>query len=499
MAAPTRAQIEAVIAKPEFTVEINTGSGYSALTNSNVLSFSGRLAATNSVDNGFAFGTMTQMGATVETTTSIANWEKARLRIRIGFDGSDKIVVSEGVIVQRQRRGDFVIYTAEGFDYEIARSKIYTGVFYRRPIATKTTSTSNEDWQAGGTPGILNRICFTVGGRPLEQPAYATDPAFKFWYSFNDSITRPKFAWVSGDDAWAEMGRLVRAAGGQLYQDTKGVLRYAQPLTFGQIPSGTLYHFTPSTYASISEATTTAERIDVVKASYVERTLQPMQVVYDSDTPRLLAAGETVRMPLEMQYPVYTYADHVQPTKVIASGEGIMATYLDGRDASAGLSAMFHTKAAQLLDLSLTNLTSEPISVNRIVLSGRPVHAASEGVATYGSGTYEMILEDNLYVQNYEQAQRLVRMFYDFYRANRTIITLNDVGFDPDRYLGEVVELTYAPWSISAARYRIISIDYSNKSTMNVGLAPIAGLVTQDEVFIVGQTYATTDTRKYAY
>lgn len=111
----------------------------------------------------------------------------------------------------------------------------------------------------------------------------------------------------------------------------------------------------------------------------------------------------------------------------------------------------------------------------------------------------ELQLEDNPYIQSYAQATRLTRMVYDFYHTNRAIITLEGVGYDPDRYLGEVVELTNAEWGITAARHRIIALDYTNGATMKVMLAPIEGLPTRSDVFIVNETYDDADIRKVSY
>jgi hypothetical protein len=151
--------------------------------------------------------------------------------------------------------------------------------------------------------------------------------------------------------------------------------------------------------------------------------------------------------------------------------------------------------------LTFTNNTGEPISLNKITLHGRPVTPGSENIATYddGSDGNELMLEDNVYVQTFAQAYRLVRMYYDFYHENRAIVTLGGVGYDPDRYLGEVVTVTYAEWGLAAAEHRIIGLDYSNGDTMTVSLAPIEGLITRDDVFIVNNTYADGTTKMVSY
>ncbi len=504
MPAPTRPQIEATIALPTFQVEVDQGAGYVVVTQAEIKSINAKLETTQNTDNAFAFGTVATTTAIVQITDAytISDWEQAKIRVSFGFDTSDKVVAFEGVIIKRQRQDRFYQYECEGFSYQIARKKIYTDVFYQRPIATKTSALSVDDPDIpGARPGILNHIFFTVGGRPYEQPGYASDPDLKFWYSFDESIVRPRWAWVSGEDAWEETQRLVRAAGGQLYQDRDGVIYYKQPLSFGQT-SGTPYNFDESTFQTISEDASTVEQIDTVKASFVERVLQPMQEVYSSSTPKLLPAGELTNVPLEMQYPVYQYASYLTPQRLITSGAAIKATFLDGRNATfdSDFTVTINVEAAQLVDLTFDNDTGEPISLNKITLHGRPITPGSENIASYTNGDgSELMLEDNVYIQSFAQAYRLVRMYYDFYHVNRAIVTLGGVGYDPDRYLGEVVTLTYAEWGLSASEHRIISLDYSNGETMVVGLAPIDGLPTRDDVFIVGSTYLDATTKMVSY
>lgn len=113
--------------------------------------------------------------------------------------------------------------------------------------------------------------------------------------------------------------------------------------------------------------------------------------------------------------------------------------------------------------------------------------------------TSTLQLEDNPYIQSYAQADRLVRMVYDFYHTNHAIITLDGVGYDPDRYLGEVVEVTNSSWGMTAKQHRIIGLDYTNGATMTVKLAPLDDLPTSNDVFIVYHEYVNADERMVSY
>src|SRR5690349_21237562 len=148
MTNPTRAEITANIALPTYTVSIDQGAGYVAITDAEVRSIGTKLETTNNLDNAFAFGTVATTSAVVEIadSTTISAWQEARIRIQYGFNASSEVVAFEGIIIKRQHKGHFYTYECEGYSYTIQRKKIYTEVFYRRPIATKTTVTSIEDY-----------------------------------------------------------------------------------------------------------------------------------------------------------------------------------------------------------------------------------------------------------------------------------------------------------------------------------------------------------------
>lgn len=390
MTSPTREQIEATIALPTYTVEVDFGLGYEEVNGAHVISLNTVLETSNNIDNAFAFGSIAIIHASFETADDVltANWEFRKVRIRYGFDDSDKITAFEGILTKRQRSGRTFSFECSGFDYLIERTKIYTDVFYRRPIATKTTATSVENVVADNyRAGLLNYVMWMSGGRPYEQYAdYNSDVDRKFWYSFDESILKPRWAWLSGENAWEEIYKLVRAAGGQFYQDVDGVFYYKQPLSFGYVEEGaTLYHFTEDTYATMQEDASTIDMMDTVVCSYVDRVVQPMQQIYESTSPQLIPDGETTEIEIEMQHPIYQYETTLNDIDIMTEG-AIKATYLDGRDATTDAidwSITVTSRSAQRVVLTIENNSGEPISLNKIILHGRPITAGSEGIVRY--------------------------------------------------------------------------------------------------------------------
>ena len=82
----------------------------------------------------------------------------------------------------------------------------------------------------------------------------------------------------------------------------------------------------------------------------------------------------------------------------------------------------------------------------------------------------------------------------------RPVRHLTGCGFDPDRFVGEIVGLTYAPWGLSNTPHRISSIAYSDLgAAMDVDLVPITGLPVNADFYIVAHSYTSSDNKMLSY
>ena len=496
MSDPTRGQIEAIVTLPTYDVEYNTGGGWVALSQSYVIDVDGANEERAGGENGITFGADAAASVTIRLdplASSIA-WDGTLVRVRYGFGASNKLIRFAGVIVRRSRRDDAELtWECEGWQELIKRTPMFSPLFYRRPAATRTTASSTEDPTNGAyVGGLVNYIFWQAGGRPLEQSG--TYPSATFYYSCDYAPITPEWTWIAGENAWEELGRLAKACGMLIFQGADGVMYAKSALSLGGSSGG--YTFTSAAFETIEEDTSRREKVAAVRCRYVVRRLQGEQVVYEDKEPRFIAAGASLTVTLEFQQPVYTV--------VLSAGalpaSSYTATTLTAQPAT--VSNTVSSTAAGRIVIVFTNSGSAPAVLSSITIVGRPIAPAEEGIATVGSGTPEREIGDDtgVYVQSLAHAQRLAKLVLDFFGSALAKRTLTGCGYDPDRAIGEIVGLTYAPWSLSAAAHRIASIRHKNTgATMDVVLVPVAGLPTIAGVFVTGTTYAGADTRELSY
>jgi len=285
----------------------------------------------------------------------------------------------------------------------------------------------------------------------------------------------------------------VRAVGGQVYQQPDGTVAFVNVLA----PTASGYTATEASYRQIEEDATTDDYFTLARCSYTARALQPLQVVYEDTTPRLIAPSGTLTFTVEPQLPVYDW--FVSGASTIPS-DCYVVTDLFGYSISATVT--YVGRAAARVEVSFVNGDStRPLLLSRISLRGRPVAPIEEGQASYGSGTPARAVGDGeVYVQSRSHAERLCRIYVDIYGTVRPTRRLATMGYDPDRTVGEVIGLTCAAWSLSAVNHRISAIQVNGAGKlMDLAVAPITGIPTTSELFIIGTTYSGSDSRQLGY
>lgn len=378
----------------------------------------------------------------------------------------------------------------EGVRKLVSTTRPHSTGRYRRPVATRTTIASVEDpddpaYQAG----MINEALWRSGGRPAEQDFLYPDALF--YYSCEQALIAPDWTWLAGEDAWTECLQLARAAGGQLFQGGDGVVYYRQPLSFA---SGSIsYTFTASVYKDIEEETPTDQVATKIVCSYTPRTARPTAEIVNDSTPRQVEAGATITVELEPKYPIPEDGlEFAQGSTTQLATSAIQATFYDERAVPQGSGGYTHTVdvSAQKIVLTITNTTSRPFKVNKIVLRAQMIVPGEVGRVTAGSGTIERTLEENVFVQTRSHAQILVDMTLAFYGVERPMWTLTGCPFDPARTVGETVGLTVPPWGLSNAPCLIVAIRYSKTGrTCDYTLVSLAGLPQTGNFFLVGSNY----------
>lgn len=521
MAAPTRLQIEATVALPKYKVEVLNHAGtWYTVTNAKIVALSGSADSTSNADNGVAFGTPADPTGTVQLESYAIDgshysydpyWISKAVRLSFGFDTSDFVTVFQGPIKSMSRENYDTSWDLGGsLDY-LADVKLHTPIYYHKPIATRTTIATQENPDGVGyVAGLINLALWRAGGRPYEQKDIVYTEAsadWKFWYSCEQSIIAPDYAWFSGENTQDEVYSLVRAAGGQLYQDTIGVIRYVQPLSFADITNYSGYYtFTDAVFDGYAEQISAVEAVGTLKMQFTPRRVEPMQDVVEDKTPRLIkpfaVSGQAEIIELSPSLPIWAYQGLTSFSDSTATNT-MQAMLIDNRvvTPTIGLVEVYANKV--LITVSNPDSTT-PMIITSIKIQGRPLAANDDLNLQYpqpgDAFLPERNVENNVYIQNEVHAMRLLQLIFDFYNELRPIITLNNVQYDPDRFIGEIVKLSSTYNNKPASLFRIIKIGHESfGTTMSVDLIEVGDLPSRDEMFIIGTSYTSGTIKKLSY
>jgi hypothetical protein len=481
----------------DYLVEVNTGS-WVTIADANIISVETSGESSSNSDAAQGFGDSATMTASVEVLrTAVSSYTLARLPIRITFTRvATPAKAFTGYVQSWAGDLDTVKLDCESIIQDLSnRTKdLYSPAYFRRPIATKTSASSVEDPANGAyVAGLVNWILWQADGRPNAQSG--TYPSAVFYYDCEQAILAPDWTWVAGEDGWAECLKLARAAGGQLYQDETGVVKYRQPLTMVGTPS---YTFTATVYGDLSEEGATGQYAAKVVCPFIPRTAHVMQEVVNDATPRLVEASATLVIYLEPRWPVRS----LDLVGTAMKDESLKATFFDGSVVPQSLTLGYNHSIvvdAQRITLTIVNTTAKPFVINRIVFKGEPIAAGVGAVVTAGSGKPVKTLEDNPYVQTRAHAQRLASMALSFYGAVRAVRVAKDCPYDPSRTVGETVSLTATQLGLSAVAHVITKIATSETgAVMEATLLDATGLPATADYWLCA-TGAQSGTKKVAW
>lgn len=496
MAYPTRAQIVGDVTQPDLDVEVWNGSAWVS-AKPYVTRCSARLDVTGGDPSGIAMGPQIRPEADVELWA--AGWSLAGnrtpVRISFGFGASDKLRRFGGIVTGRRRGRTTGRWELRGWDAHIEGCEVRSPLFSRRAIATRTTLTSVEDPAATNyRGGLINYILWQCGGRPAEQAASYPDALF--YYRCTTALIGPEHTWIPGDNPWQVILRLCRSAGGQVFQDGDGVITYVDPIT---LASGTpSFTFTDEVLSQEQRATQgkagyrdfeveidATAQLTTVTCNFVGRLVDGGQQVYQQTKPLRLAPGQVKVVPCDTQLPLYAVSGVSIDAVVVRSATKATASQV---------TATVALPSAQRAMVTLTNTLSEVVQIDALRITGRPVSAGEEGSAQYSTGSGRAVkVEDSTYVQGQRHAAMLCRMVHDAGQTGGVLYRLFGCGYDPDRFMGEIVFFTCAELGITNLRCRIVSIETEDGAWMDVELAPLAGLPTRDSVHIIGSISGTKD------
>ncbi len=487
----------------DYLVEIFYSAAWHSVADSDVLEASGDWQVAGNRNNALSFGDDTDATFAARFTSTVwANLSYLQpIRYTTTNSADTTAKTFTGVVSQLHRTLDDCDIQADGMKVLIAATKIYSPMFVRRPVATKTTASSVEDPTNGAYKGgLINYALWTCGGRPNAQSG--TYPSATFYYDCDHAILAPDYSWLAGEDTWAECLKLAQAAGGQMYQDAAGVLRFKQVLGYaGASPSDSIGM---SDYLTI-ESTTDPSVLQGNKwtCQYTPRRRLGTQQVADDTTPRHVEPSASTTIVIEPQNPIAFNDDGTHSIDTTVRGgtqlkpAALVIARQDGARMAQGTDYT-HTLAitAARVTIVVTNAGSKAFTVFRVVLRGDPVVAAEAGSASSGSGTTERQIEPSIYIQRRSDAQRMAELYATFYGTARANVTVTGCVHKPSRYVGQTVNLSCSPWSMTNVAHVILSIKHDEAGIRaDYELAYVADLPDPSQFFIVGTSYSGADVK----
>lgn len=481
----------------DYLIELYYSSAWHAVADGDVLEASGDWEISGNRNNAISFGDDTD--ATFSARFVYGVWANLADKIPIRYTTTNSADTTArtftGVVTQMHRTLDDCDIKAEGMKVLIAATKIYSPMVVRRPVATKTSASSVEDPTSGSyRGGLVNYALWTCGGRPYEQAG--SYPSAVFYYSCDHAILTPPHAWMAGEDTWSELLKAAQAAGGQMYQDASGVVRYKQVLGYAGVTATDSIGM--SDYASIEETTDPSVlQGNIWTCQYTPRRRLGTQQIADDTTPRHVEPGETVTIVIEPQNPIVSLETQAaDPTQL--RPEALVVARQDGSRISQGASGYTHTldvKAARVI-IEVTNASSLAFTVWRVVLRGDPVVATEAGSVSSGSGSIERQIENSIYIQKRSDAQRLCEMYATFYESARANVSITGCVHKPSRYVGQTVLLSCGPWGMTDVAHVILAIKHDQAGIQaDYELAFVGDLPDASLFFICGASYSSGDTK----
>ncbi len=499
MASPTRTMVEADVTLPTFKVEVYVSSSWVDVT-ADVITC--RMNYTNPPL--LEFNAAAGSTATIELNDNrlLLNVARVPIRVAFGFSTSDKLTRFLGLVTQRDREIDLVTWTCRGYEALIETADVNIALHFDRATATETTASSIEDPDdVDYAAGMINEIFWQSGGRPYQQAG--SYPNAIFYYSCEPSILDTYATWLNGESAWEDLARLCRACGGQVGQDELGVIRYRSPL--GMVSGASTYNYTDlaltqaqriststSNFEVIGEIANYDRVLDGIEVGFIRRGLSGGQVIYQDDEFRILEASATITIDVETDNPAWSL-------NVITVNAARMRT-----GAKVEVTLASATRVGSKVSFNVTNPTAARVGIYGIRIRGQSLITVEEGMELYATAgniatSRTLRATDNAYIQTKSQAKQVARLFWDYMSPVRPEIQITGCGYDPDRKIGEFINLTCASLGYSSTRCVIAGIQVNDGATMDLTLIDVSGFDQTSAYFIIDTTYSAGNTRKVGY
>lgn len=472
----------------DYNVEVRLAGVWTALAKDAITSTSSDLSLSANSNNPLAPGDDSSASARFSVLHSAATFAWLHTPVRITAVRLAADYMFTGIITGRESDGAERTFACGGLDALVRATRLHSPLFIGHPITTRTTISSVDDPAAGGwRGGVLNWLMWQCGGRPFQQAsAY---PSAVFYYDFDASVLDPRYAWVAGDDAWAEAQKLCAVSGGRLYQAENGTVVYRSPLRLNSTATGSA--LTNDDFSAIEERESADQVANTIIVPYTRRYLLNSQEVLNDSVPRIIRPGASITVELTPRWPVASW-DSFSLTITDAMGLKLP------NDGATGYTYT-STTAAQLVTLIITNHKATPVTLRKLTATGSPLVPGEQAEARSGSGTPERSMTPNEFVQTEQHAQRLARLLRDLYAPTPTR-TVRGALFDPFTHLGDIKAITDADLGLSATPHLLVSRSDDEGEVVDYTLVSTAHLPALSDLLLIDTTYSDTGvSRKLSY
>ena len=249
-----------------------------------------------------------------------------------------------------------------------------------------------------------------------------------------------QWIWLDDEYVWMKLQEAAEAAGGMIYFDHSGVLRFEgmQHWVDGSDHMSSQYSYTTAKFEDLQPGYSYNDGYSSAVVEYIRRSESYTETVWEDDEPELIPPGESIKRTARLQYPCTTVLDPEEEKDyscITTSGVP------KNDDATVTMTAY----AAQAeIEVANGNSTYAIIATG-LRLRGRPLVGGQNAevkmvtAAGFISDTKEFRVSGNQCIQSHMQAERLATFYRDRLERVPCVFTIPSSPAKPWLELGDRV------------------------------------------------------------
>lgn len=328
--------------------------------------------------------------------------------------------------------------------------RIFTGIIYRHTESTDQRTVTME-LRDVGYKYVQERMSTTIS-TDQRADAWISTLASTLGITSTNLDTSPHtvaYCWLDDDAALDDMRQMAAAAGGRLYFDHSGVMRYEEPTHWLTTPhTSSQWTFDGGDFRSLPPNYDPLQLATEIVVEYAPRVRNELQELYTLDEAKIIAPGSTVTFEARLSSPAISIITPELETDYWISSSG-------GHPLNDSC-AIAITKYAQRVTVAITNShTTQAAILSYFQIRGEPVAGGptkevTEAVASPAiSHTRTRSVRGNPYHQGRPMAAGIASYLADRYGRLIPTWQLSGVPGVPQLELGD--RITFSDGRIVAA------------------------------------------------